>query len=213
MVYVYIANVQNLPDPKEYPAIMQGLPEERKQKIMRFKYSEDRRQSLGAGLLLGKVLKSHGISMNDIKIGNGGKPEVEGVCFNLSHSGEYAVCAVSESCVGCDVEKIANAPLRMAEKYFGENEIRHLAEISEEKRNEEFYRIWTMKESYLKMTGEGLRIPLDKFEIEFGDEIRIHREGEICTRHVKEYMIPGYKLTVCAEEAEFAEDVEYQTIA
>lgn len=209
MVYIYVTNIQSLPDPKEYPEIMQGLPEERQQKIMKFKQSKDRIQSLGAGLLLQQVLQKYEISMQNIRLGDGGKPEVEGICFNLSHSKDYAVCAVSGKNVGCDVEKIGDAPFRKIEQRFSENEVRYLSEIPEERQKEEFYRLWTMKESYLKMTGEGLRIPLNKFEMEFGAEVRVYRDGKCCNCHMKEYRIPGYKLAVCAEEAEFAEDVEY----
>lgn len=209
MVNVYVTNIRDLPDPEEYPEILAGLPEERKKKILRFRNAEDRKQSLGAGILLQKVLKRHGISNEEIQIGDGGKPEVEGICFNLSHSADLAVCAVSEKNVGCDVEQITDAPMRLIQKRFCENEIRHMAKTPEEKKNEEFYRLWTMKESYLKMTGEGLRVPLNEFEIRFEEEIRIFRGGKYCSCYMKEYEISGYKLTVCAEEEKFAENVEF----
>lgn len=209
MVNVYVTNVQNLPDPKEQPEIMQGLTKERVEKILKFAQPEDWKQSLGAGLLMKKVFEEYHISLDAVKVGANGKPEVDGFCFNLSHSGDFAVCAIGEKQVGCDIEQVAIAPMRLAEKYFCENEILHLAETLEEKKNEEFYRIWTMKESYLKMTGEGLRIKLNAFEIKFGEEVQVWREEKLCDCRVKEYESPGYKLTVCAEEAEFAEEVEF----
>ena len=72
MVYVYAANIIDLPDPLGVPEIMTGLPEERKEKIQRYKMAADRRRSLGAGLLLKKVLQLHGISADTITCGENG---------------------------------------------------------------------------------------------------------------------------------------------
>ena len=49
MVHVYMANIENLPDPLEVPKIMEGLSKERKKKIVRYKMVAGRKQSLGAG--------------------------------------------------------------------------------------------------------------------------------------------------------------------
>lgn len=204
MVYVYVMEVSNLPDPKEQPQMMTGLPDKRKEKILRFKQKKDRIQSLGASLLLDSVLKKHGFSMEQIRYNKHGKPEIDGFYFNLSHSYEMAVCAVSEKApVGCDVEKIGKAPLKVASRYFCENEIAHLESLGEEEKNAEFYRIWTMKESYMKMTGEGLGMGLDSVEIIFEDPIKVMRSGNVCQCSIKEYEIPGYKLTICAQERDF----------
>ena len=61
MVCVYVADIKDLPDPLEVPKSMEGLSEKRKEKIRRYMYSKDRKQSLGAGLLLNKVLSLHGV--------------------------------------------------------------------------------------------------------------------------------------------------------
>lgn len=209
MVYIYAADVSNLPDPKEFPEYMEGLPEERKQKTLRYVQEKDRKQSLGAGLLLKYVLNRHGVKYENIRIRENGKPESDEICFNLSHSDNMAVCAVSEQKIGCDVEKIKNAPERIAERFFCKDEILHLEKFKDEAKNQEFYRLWTMKESYMKMTGEGMSLALNQFEFVFGDFVKVVRDGKICSCFIKEYELPEYKLTVCAEEAEFAENIEY----
>ena len=211
MVYVYTVDITDLPDPLEYPKLMEKLSENRKQKIIECRQRESRRQSLGAGLLLREVLKNHGILEQEIKIGRYGKPETEGIHFNLSHSKNMVVCAVSESMIGCDIEKISKLPEKVADRFFGENEIKHLKQISEEKRSEEFFRLWTMKESYIKMTGEGLHLPLNRFEMCFSEEgIKVCRDGKIQNCFFKEYNISDYKLTVCAKEGEFEEQIWYK---
>lgn len=200
-----MTNVTSLPDPREFPEIMNGLPEERKQKTLRYKQLNDRKQSLGAGLLLEKVLRIRGKSMETIRYGEHGKPEIDGIYFNLSHSHDIAVCAVSDKPVGCDVEKIEEVTKRIAERFFTENEIAYLERFEEEEKLNEFFRIWTMKESYMKMTGEGMSLGLKNFEFIFRDKVEVYRENNLCSCTIKEYEIPGYKLTVCAEETEFAE--------
>ena len=78
--------------------------------------------------------------------------------------------------------------------------------MANEDKNREFFRIWTMKESYLKMTGEGLRTALNSFRV-FPDILKISREGNMQPCLMKEYKYSGYQITVCAMEEEFAEQI------
>ena len=151
MVRVYISNVSNLPDPNENLWIMEGLPEERKNKILRFLRVQDRRQNLAAGLLLKNVLEQHEIDISNISYGPHGKPELPDIYFNLSHSQDYVVCTMSDKPVGCDIEKVGKSRENVAERFFTEKERMYLSTFEEKDRLNEFYRIWTMKESYLKM--------------------------------------------------------------
>ena len=208
MVCVYVLKVQDLPDPAAEPGVMEGLWEERKEKILRYKLEQSRKQSLGAGLLLKWALKKHGAAVEQLSYGVNGKPEAEGVFFNLSHSGQWAVCAIGDGPVGCDVEEIASVREGIAERFFTENEVQHLAQFEGERRNEEFFRLWTLKESYMKMTGEGMSLGLDRFEFDMDGQPTVKRDGAICDCHIKEYKLPGYKLAVCAESADFAETLQ-----
>ncbi len=188
---------------------MEGLWEERKQKILRYKLAESRKQSLGAGLLLKWALQRHGIAAEKLSYGPNGKPEAVGVFFNLSHSGQWAICAIGDGSVGCDVEEIAPVLEGIAERFFTKNEVEYLNRFDGDQRLEEFFRLWTLKESYMKMTGEGMSLKLDRFEFSMGEQLTVKRDGKPCDCHVKEYDLPGYKLAVCAEEGEFAEVVKY----
>ena len=71
---------------------------------------------------------------------------------------------------------------------------------------ERFFRLWTLKESYIKMTGEGMRIPLKEVEFRFSkcgtktdaieqDEIQCSKEGKFYQRQQGEYW-----LSLCTEE-------------
>ena len=209
MVKIYVAEVSNLPDPKDNPWTFNGLPETRVQKILRYQQVKDRKQSLGAGLLLKECLKEYDINIEEIRYGEHGKPEIEGIYFNLSHSYDKGVCAVSEMPVGCDIEKIGKVRAGIAERFFTDNEICHLEKFSGDEQRDEFYRLWTMKESYMKMTGEGMSLSLNRFEFIFSEEVQVLRDGRKVTCYVKEYNVPGYKLTVCSEDSEFVDNVHY----
>ena len=209
MVKVYIADVLNLPDPKDNPEILIGLPEVRVRKIMKYRQVKDRKQGLGAGLLLKECLKEYDINIEEIQYGEHGKPEIEGIYFNLSHSHDKVVCVVSKMPVGCDIEKIGKVRTGIAERFFTNNEIRYMERFSGDEQREEFYRLWTMKESYMKMTGEGMSLALDRFEFFFGEEVQVLRDGRKVLGYVKEYNIPEYKLTVCSEENEFVDSVHH----
>ncbi len=190
MVYVYGINISKFPDPLEEPDIMMGLPEERKRKILSYKQKEKRLQSVGAGWLLKRVLNRHAVSTETLRTEASGKPIVDGICFNLSHSGDIVICAVGQQSVGCDIEKLKDAPKTVG-RMFSAEERESLQQLAGEGYNREFIRLWTRKESYLKMTGVGIRVPLDKLEM------------NDC--YIKEYTLPMYQIAVCAKEDVFSE--------
>ena len=212
MVNVYITDVSKLPDPAEYPEVMQILPKDRIEKIMKFRQVKDRKESLGAGLLLFKVLEKHGRCLEQMNYGLNGKPRLKDIEFNLSHSHNLVVCAISEKPVGIDVERIKDAYEHIADRFFTPTEVRYLAQYAGETKRSEFFRLWTMKESYMKMTGEGMKLALDRFEFHIEDEINVYRDGKKAECFIKEYHIPEYKLTVCAKEKNFSEQPEYISI-
>ena len=100
----------------------------------------------------------------------------EGYYFNISHCKDAVVVAVSECPVGVDVEGERNVKYRTAEKccsleemayVFGEEEVdRSRSENLSEEETARFLNLWTLKESYVKMTGRGLRIAPKKVNFE-----------------------------------------------
>ena len=83
--------------------------------------------------------------------------------FNVSHAGDYVVGVLSDCEVGCDIEKNANAPLEVAEHYFYHSELAYIK--AAKNKDKAFFTLWTLKESYMKMTGRGMSLPLDSFEV------------------------------------------------
>lgn len=201
MVKIFMSNISELEDPKENLELLEGLSLYRKQKIERCLQEKGRKQNLGAELLLEQVLKQYGKSEDQIVRSENGKPEIEGFYFNLSHAQDYVICVVADNPVGCDIEAIKEAPLRIAERYFSERENEQLNSVHTiEEKSEMFYRMWTIKESYLKMTGEGLQVPFKCVEVILGEETKIYRDGKLEECVVKEKELPGYKLSVCLKK-------------
>jgi 4'-phosphopantetheinyl transferase len=87
--------------------------------------------------------------------------------FNLSHSGDLAVVALSDSEVGVDVEMIRSVPKldRLAKRFYSDAERRRLSQSAKGRREADFLAIWTAKEAYLKAVGSGVAMPLKAIEV------------------------------------------------
>ena len=211
MITLYTASVENLPDPRKHPACLESLGKIRQEKTLRFIQEKDRKLSLGAGLLLHKILPIYGKDICDIYTDANEKPLIQGLHFNLSHSEERILLAISDSAIGCDIEKIAKASFDLAEHFFCPDENNYLSGIVDENRkNQAFFRLWTVKESYVKMTGEGLGLPLNSFEARLGETAEgtaaIYQNSKPVSCFVREYTLGEYQAAVCAEEKIMADE-------
>lgn len=204
---VYIAGIGPFQDPAFYERAMRTASPERREQANRFRFAEGRARSLGAELLLRKALLDSGITAPELKYGYGpeGKPylvDFPDFHFNLSHSGNYVMLAAADREVGCDIEKIARADLRIAKRFFAPEEYEFILAAPPEERNERFYRYWTLKESFLKVTGRGLELPMNEFGI------RLSEDGYPAVRHslgscpytlAELFAVNGYCSAVAAE--------------
>lgn len=208
MVKLYVADISHLPDPLSIPQVLQTLPLERQKRIHNMKQEKNRKQSMGVGLLLQKVLALYHMRDSQVFVDECGKPRIEGLEFNLSHSGHLVVCAVSDKPVGCDVEEIRKAPKGVAKRCFSDREQAYLRQFFGEEYDKAFFRLWTMKESYVKMTGEGLRVPFESYEVAIDQSardwhqasIRVLRNGQAQGCHLSSVELQGYIISICAEE-------------
>lgn len=136
------------------------ISEQRRNQALRFRNERDRRLSVAAYLLLKRALREeYDICDNPIfGYEDGGKPYIVGhkdIFFNISHCRCAAVCAVSNRPIGIDVETIR--PFKEALAQYVLNDSEYRLAVSTEHPDVEFTKLWTMKESLLKLTGKGLR--------------------------------------------------------
>lgn len=153
--------------------MMEGLSLYRQEKVRRIRFLEDKLCSAGAGFLFKQGLSLYGISEEEAEVGfyGNGKPCLlrhPEIHFNLSHSGSVVLAVFSDREIGCDLEKDKQPDFRIANRFFHEREKQILeTAISENDRQDYFWRFWTLKESFLKATGEGMRMDMRSFGLEF----------------------------------------------
>lgn len=153
---------------------------------MRLRHDDDRRRCIAAYILLKEALaREYGITENpEFGYYDGGKPFLighPGIHFSLSHCRVAVACAVGDKPVGIDIETIRPYKPALARRVLSTAELHEVEES--ERPDVAFIRLWTMKESYLKMTGEGIRsdlrqVPLGKAR--FATHTDTER-GYICT--------------------------------
>lgn len=216
MTYIYIAKTDILCDANEFQKRYEAVPAKRKRKIDRLRFDDDKRLSLGAWQLLCHALNEKGITQDKIILceNENGKPylaEYPNIFFNLSHSGDTVMCAVSDGEVGCDVEKTASVDMRIANRFFHESEAAAISELSDEnERRQLFYRLWTLKESFMKTTGLGFALPLRDFCIRFenGDIKAVQQKFPDEKFYFKEFFLrDGYSYSVCARTEHFSDAI------
>lgn len=133
---------------------------QRRQKALQYRQERDQKLSLAVYLLLQEGLrKEYGIQdVPDFIFGKFGKPLLKGyphIHFNLSHCREAALCVVSESPVGCDIESVpSELDMELCRHCFNEDEITYIE--GSDQPTIAFAELWTKKEAFLKLTGEGL---------------------------------------------------------
>lgn len=198
-------------EPAEVQAFFVPRISERcRRKLERIRPAASRAKSLGAELLLQIMLGRLGISPGrELAEEPGGKPyfpEHPEVGFNVSHSGAYVACVVSQGASGVDIQEIRPGKADVAGRYFSPWEQEYIRQAKNPEKA--FIEIWALRESYLKKTGEGMRLSLRAFFLEqrevpapYGGLFQVRRGGQAQPeRFWLGEVVPGYVLAVCGEE-------------
>ena len=207
-VLALAADVSALSDSCLYDKVYASVSDARRKKTDRLRFAKDKYLSLGAEYLLMHACRETGIDYfsEPAAADKNGKPYFISGCahFSLSHANERAFCVLSGTPVGCDVEKTGSAPAGIASRFFSEAECRSLAACeTETARDELFFTLWTLKESFMKCTGLGFRLPLNAFSI-------TEEAGRILVRQTVEPAVftfftdtdaDGYRYALCLKNA------------
>lgn len=134
---------------------------DRQAEILKFRFNADRNRTAYGELLVRHLLSERtGMAMENISFVRDklGKPfcRQSEFQFNISHSGKWVVCSIGKVLNGVDVETSQEIDMAIAKEHFLLNEYNHLQMMPDEERNAALLKLWTVKESYLKYTGEGL---------------------------------------------------------
>ncbi|MGL4346220.1 MAG: 4'-phosphopantetheinyl transferase family protein [Cellulosilyticaceae bacterium] len=185
--------------------------------IEKYKRHEDAVRKLYSELMVKKIIKETLYLVEDqinIQTNAYGKPFVEGYPkfhYNVSHSGDWIVCAVASSPVGIDVEEIGDIDLDIAKRFFSPKEVDYLFSKDLAYQKECFFELWTLKESYIKQIGVGLSMDLKDFSvIKQKDKEFVVSESQGQEKYLKQYTLDEkYKLAVCTGEKCFPKQLIY----
>jgi len=156
------------------PELFAGIPEKARRQILKYRNIEDQKACLTGKLLLQKGISYLGVhgsyDLDTISYTHYNKPYFSNgqLHFNISHSHNCVVCAISLNCpLGIDVEHIRPIEIQDFTGYMAPAE---LALINGSPTPvAAFYRYWTQKECVIKADGKGLGIPLKDFLITDGE--------------------------------------------
>jgi 4'-phosphopantetheinyl transferase len=161
--------------PEDLDRWFELLDKNERERAQRFHVDADRRDYIAAHALLRAMLAFHwgrpSVSWRFVSDA-GGKPRIDPLMkapeidFNLSHTRGLVAAAVGpHGAIGVDVEEIeeAKADFAVAEAYFAPAEAELLKGAATADRPLLFFRLWTLKEAYVKAIGAGLAAPLDSF--------------------------------------------------
>lgn len=221
---LYIAEIEPLTKEALYEKALSLVGEQRREQAEKMKNPSDKARSAAAGLLLRYAVMQHAFISWDgsYHVGGHGKPELPkeyGLYFNLSHSGKYAVCAISDHNIGTDIQIHRGERENLAKRFFHPEELEYLKKADD--RMKCFYDLWCLKESYIKYTGRGLGAGLNRFSvvplylhkelwidgvrcmgIYDPDYIRLDLqelvENECCSESVEKGPMEGYSLAMVA---------------
>ena len=165
---VLLADVSTV-SPDFIQRALAAVPAHRRQKALQLRFDSDRRLSLAAALLFRQLLEELGLPepTQPPETGPRGKPfysSLPRLHYNLSHSGSIAMCALARVPLGCDIQEHRALRQDLADRFFSHAEAAALRSAKTDRVSLQ-YRIWALKESYIKATGEGLYRSLDSFSI------------------------------------------------
>ena len=188
---------------KELSELYMLISKERRLAVRKLLYPKDKIRSVIGEMLIRMVMHLVYRKKNIIFARTReGKPYVKGepfIHFNVSHAGDYILCAFASYPVGVDVEKVKEIAYEdIVHDCFTEQERQYIFQPISSPLHR-FYEIWTLKESYVKCVGKGLSIPLDSFTCVIGDGIKVIGKDvheEYTCQQISIH--PNYKVAVCS---------------
>lgn len=127
-----------------------------------------------------------------------GKPRLkdyEAIKFNISHCNGMIACSLNNSEVGIDVEDVKPFDYRVASKILTSSELNIVKES--ENQAQTFFKLWTLKESFIKCIGTGFNYSLPEISFCLYKNIRCNHSGFI----FKQYLVfDSFILSMCTKK-------------
>lgn len=183
-VKLFYTDASKYYDPVKLAWYIGRVDTERRERIERAKNPETKAGLLVSGLIVPKTLKTvFGRDDFVLEKDEWGKPYVanaDGIYFNIARAGKFVACAVSDIPVGVDIEEISAQEgfINIADTFFSVME--RNAIMMSPSPEEAFCRLWTLRESYVKMCGTGFDRGLAPLSCSFpGGTPKINVDGKL----------------------------------
>lgn len=205
---IYTAKTYEL-QTEEEERLCELLDRDRMQKTAAIRSRKERTRSLFAGLLLRYAFLQAGYGGEvwrqvEIERGAYGKPYIKGIAdfhYGLSHSGEWVACAADIAPVGIDLQEMKPWKMTLAKRFYHEEEYKRLLALDgtgQDRQTEEFYSMWTAKESVTKLTGRGIGAGISQYVTD-ADYRHICDTDSAQIFYTRRYELQGgYMLCVCS---------------
>lgn len=198
--FVFYADISPYQNKELFKRDLNLVNENRKTKVFSYAKKEDQYRSLAVYILFLKALEMFGLDDSNIRIDENGKPVSDSYYFNFSHSGNYSAIAISNLLVGIDIQKHQSISPLLLEKCFIEEERNKIKDNPNL-----FFEYWSIKESYLKAIGKGIRLPLDNVQINTEKRLVKAKNEEKPLQYKSFVDIDGYSLVVTGQNLEQVE--------
>ncbi len=152
------------------------------QRYQRFVFKKDRDQFLIARVLVRTTLSRYASVAPEnwrFQTNEFGKPEIDPrqnslqLRFNLSHCDGLVICGVTVGWdIGVDCENISRKVEieQVASRVFSTGEREFLDSMPAARQAEVFFRLWTLKEAYIKARGVGISLPLQEIAFDISSQ-------------------------------------------
>lgn len=194
---IYSCNINDISE-AEFREYFAAMSAERKQSTLRLQNANKQKSKIAADYLCRLALSEYcGIEKERIEFSltESGKPAAVNcnAFFNISHSGDLVICAVSGKEIGIDIERIRPINPKAAERFACPAELDYIRSSKTG-----FFEIWTLKEAYFKCIGTGLGADIKNVSF------KIDENGVICSESGFECsfasIADGYVCAVCEKK-------------
>ena len=197
MLKIYHANSQSFREKYDLEILLEQLPESLHTRAYRY-----RRPADAFNFALGRLMLKHGLEelgmdndLEKIRFNENEKPILDGVFFNISHSADLVVCALTqEGEIGIDVELEKEINLDDFVKSFTSKEWKHITEHSFPLKK--FFWYWVRKESIIKALGVKLSY-LNQIELEASKDFFMEKDKKWFLRDLD--FDGKYFFAICSE--------------
>jgi len=190
-----IDNINNYKE-EEIDIFLNNIYEKKNIKINKYLNKKDKFRSTLGEILLSKLIDNY--DSLEFYTNKYGKPYIKNknIFFNISHSFDYVICAISNKEIGVDIEKVRNANISVIKRFATKKEKTYILS-SKEGLMDRLFQIYTLKEAYFKCKGVNLKSML-KVEFTINNNEVTCSDKSVDIRFISD--VEGYYIALCEEK-------------